>query len=79
MGTTKENILSLLEQAGQQGVSGQQLAQRLDVSRTAVWKAIARLKEEGYEIEAAPNRGYRLCAKQPTYSIVLPTCGGCDG
>ena len=67
MASTKEEILSLLEQAGQQGVSGQQLAQQLGVSRTAVWKAIARLKEEGCQIEAAPNRGYRLCAKQPTY------------
>ncbi len=67
MGTTKEKVLSLLEQAGQNGVSGQQLAQQLAVSRTAVWKAIACLKEEGCQIEAAPNRGYRLCAKQPTY------------
>lgn len=67
MESTKEKILSLLEQAGEQGVSGQQLAQQLGVSRTAVWKAITRLKEEGCQVEAAPNRGYRLCEKQPTY------------
>ena len=41
MASTKEEILSLLEQAGQQGVSGQQLAQQLGGSRTAVWNAIA--------------------------------------
>ncbi len=41
-------------------VSGQQLSERLGVSRTAVWKAIGRLRDEGYQIEAVRNRGYRL-------------------
>lgn len=41
-------------------LSGQELCERLGVSRTAVWKAIRRLTEEGYEIEAVRNRGYRL-------------------
>ena len=33
-------------------LSGQQLCDHFQVSRTAVWKAINQLKEEGYEIEA---------------------------
>lgn len=41
-------------------LSGQELSDLLGVSRTAVWKAIGKLKEEGYEIEAVTNRGYRL-------------------
>ncbi|PKM56873.1 MAG: biotin--[acetyl-CoA-carboxylase] ligase [Firmicutes bacterium HGW-Firmicutes-3] len=41
-------------------VSGEWLSEKLGVSRTAIWKAIHRLKDEGYEIEAVPNRGYRL-------------------
>lgn len=41
-------------------VSGQQLCEQFQVSRTAVWKAIEQLKEEGYKIEAVRNRGYRL-------------------
>ncbi len=41
-------------------VSGQSLCTRFDVSRNAVWKQIRQLQEEGYEIEAVPNRGYRL-------------------
>lgn len=41
-------------------VSGQQLCDTLGVSRTAVWKVINQLKEEGYEIEAVRNRGYRI-------------------
>ena len=41
-------------------VSGQQLCETLGVSRTAVWKIIKRLKEDGYPIEAVTNKGYRL-------------------
>lgn len=41
-------------------ISGQELCERLGVSRTAVWKVIRQLEEEGYEIEAVRNRGYRL-------------------
>ena len=33
-------------------LSGQELCERFQVSRTAVWKVITQLKEEGYEIEA---------------------------
>mgnify|MGYP000989666076 FL=1 len=38
-------------------LSGQQLCDHFQVSRTAVWKAINQLKEEGYEIEAVRNKG----------------------
>ena len=41
-------------------VSGQQLCEKLGVSRTAVWKAINQLKEEGYRVEAVRNRGYHI-------------------
>ena len=41
-------------------ISGQELCGQLGVSRTAVWKVIGQLKEEGYEIEAVKNRGYRI-------------------
>ncbi len=40
-------------------VSGEEMARRLGVSRVAIWKAIQRLKEKGYEIESG-RRGYRL-------------------
>lgn len=43
-----------------QSISGQELCNHFGVSRTAVWKAINQLKEDGYEIEAVQNRGYRL-------------------
>lgn len=41
-------------------MSGQELCEMLGVSRTAVWKAINSLKEEGYEIEAVQNKGYMI-------------------
>ena len=55
----KKEILSLLKNT-EDYVSGQELCERFSVSRTAVWKTIKRLKEEGYDIEAVQNRGYRL-------------------
>lgn len=48
--------------AGGETVSGQALAQRLGVSRTAVWKAVGRLQALGVEVEAAAGAGYRLPA-----------------
>lgn len=43
--------------------SGQQLAQALDVSRSAVWKQIQRLESDlGLVISAVRGRGYRLSA-----------------
>lgn len=41
-------------------VSGQEICDRFQVSRTAVWKAVSQLREEGYPIEAVRNRGYCL-------------------
>ncbi|MGM9637757.1 MAG: biotin--[acetyl-CoA-carboxylase] ligase [Eubacteriales bacterium] len=56
----KNDILALLEENRGADLSGQALAEHFGVSRNAVWKAISALKQEGYEIEAAQNRGYRL-------------------
>ena len=55
----KGEILKLLKETDGY-VSGQELCRRFGVSRTAVWKVVNQLKEEGYEIEAVRNRGYAL-------------------
>ena len=55
----KEKILKILSEAGGH-VSGEALSQELGVSRTAVWKAINRLKEEGHKIDSVRNKGYFL-------------------
>ncbi|MCD8067356.1 MAG: biotin--[acetyl-CoA-carboxylase] ligase [Lachnospiraceae bacterium] len=55
----KQEILAMLK-ACPDYLSGQMLCDYFQVSRTAVWKVMNQLKSEGYHIEAAPNRGYRL-------------------
>lgn len=55
----KSKILEILRNKDAY-VSGQELSKRFGVSRTAVWKAIHQLEEEGYKIEAVPKRGYHM-------------------
>lgn len=55
----KAEILKMLRRTDGY-LSGQQICDTFQVSRTAVWKAINQLKEEGYEIEAVRNKGYRI-------------------
>ncbi|HCX64977.1 MAG TPA: biotin--[acetyl-CoA-carboxylase] ligase, partial [Eubacteriaceae bacterium] len=52
-------ILEILKNE-ERRVSGEELAERIQVSRTAVWKNIHALMEEGYDIQAVRNKGYRL-------------------
>ena len=71
---TKEDVLSLLERADAP-VSGEQMCKALGISRAAVWKAIESLRADGYDIEAATRRGYRLCTRplsQPALEALLP-------
>jgi len=51
-------------------VSGNEIAKKLNISRTAVWKIICKLKEKGFVIDCINNRGYKLI-KIPD-SIILP-------
>ncbi len=55
----KTRILTMLKESDG-FVSGQDLCSVIGVSRTAVWKVIKQLEEEGYKIEAVRNKGYRL-------------------
>ncbi len=57
---TKEKIIKALKHSEGHFISGAQLAQELRISRTAVWKQIGTLLQEGYHIEAVPKKGYRL-------------------
>lgn len=58
--STKDEVLAILEQKKTTNISGQKIAEVLRVSRTAVWKAINTLKEEGYQIHSTKSMGYRL-------------------
>jgi BirA family biotin operon repressor/biotin-[acetyl-CoA-carboxylase] ligase len=57
-------LQTLIEREGK-FVSGSDLAQRLNMSRVAVWQHMEKMREEGFAFEAAHSRGYRLL-KQPT-------------
>ena len=58
--STKSKLLELLESQKGTYLSGEELARQLQVSRAAVWKAVKTLRQEGYQIQAATNRGYAL-------------------
>ncbi|MCF0230347.1 MAG: biotin--[acetyl-CoA-carboxylase] ligase, partial [Parasporobacterium sp.] len=58
--TTKEQLAILLENNEGNFISGSVIARELDITRAAVWKAIRQLQDEGYDIEAVNNKGYRL-------------------
>lgn len=60
--TTRDAVLAALRVAGPGGVSGEALARELGVSRVAVGKHVAVLRDAGYEITAEPGVGYRLLA-----------------
>lgn len=47
----------------EQFISGEEIATKLNCSRTAVWKHIKDLKNNGYAIESVPKKGYRLTSK----------------
>ncbi|MGE4276388.1 MAG: biotin--[acetyl-CoA-carboxylase] ligase [Lawsonibacter sp.] len=57
---SREKVLSLLLEHPSEALSGEAMSRTLGVSRAAVWKAIEALRQEGYVIPSAPNRGYRL-------------------
>lgn len=57
--SVKSEVLKLLQNEPSY-LSGEDMAQTLNVSRTAIWKAIKSLQNEGYEIFAISNKGYKL-------------------
>ncbi len=67
--TTKEKLLALLEDSKGTFFSGEEIARTLQVSRAAVWKAVKALREDGYTVDAATNKGYRL---SPDSDILSP-------
>ena len=52
-------VLNLLKNQTEY-LSGEKISNELGVSRTAVWKAINKLKKSGYIIDSITNKGYKL-------------------
>jgi BirA family biotin operon repressor/biotin-[acetyl-CoA-carboxylase] ligase len=57
---SKKMILELLRKNKDAFISGEEMSAALGFSRAGVWKYIKKLREDGYEIDAATNSGYRL-------------------
>ena len=55
-------VINQIRQAGDEYISGQQIAANLGISRSAVNKAVSVLREEGYMIDAVNRRGYQITA-----------------
>ena len=56
----KTTIVEMLKNAGENFISGESIAGELGISRTAVWKHIQTLRDNGYEILSKVRRGYKL-------------------
>ncbi len=57
---SKEKLLQMLSDAAPDFLSGEELAGKLGITRSAVWKYIDTLRRGGHDIQAVTNKGYRL-------------------
>ena len=55
----KSKLLDLLRNSNDY-ISGEELSKIFNVSRSAIWKHMKSLKEDGYEIEGISKKGYKL-------------------
>jgi BirA family biotin operon repressor/biotin-[acetyl-CoA-carboxylase] ligase len=62
-------ILDVLRSKSHTYISGEQLSQELNMSRTAVWKHVNALRALGYRVEAITSVGYKLISSP---SLLLP-------
>ena len=79
---TKEELLKLFEENKGVYISGEDIAEKLSVSRTAVWKAVKSLRLDGYKIDSVQNKGYSLATEtdilsaQGIYKYLKPAYSG---
>jgi BirA family transcriptional regulator, biotin operon repressor / biotin---[acetyl-CoA-carboxylase] ligase len=55
----QERIIQFLKESDGY-ISGEEISQRLKMSRAAIWKHMQELRAQGYEIAAVPHLGYQL-------------------
>ena len=52
----REKVIRAILDSGENFISGEQLSKELGISRTAIWKHINALREEGYNIESVNKK-----------------------
>lgn len=67
--TVRSRLLEILEQHKGEVLSGERLAEELACTRAAIWKSVKSLREEGYRIQAGPNKGYMLTPDSNRLSV----------
>lgn len=65
----KDEILLTLSSNSKEFTSGEDISDRLGISRAAVWKYIRTLREEGYVIESYSRKGYKLISSPNVFSV----------
>ncbi len=58
--STKQQLLISLKEGKGTWVSGESLAHKMAISRSAIWKHVHQLKGDGYIIESSQKKGYLL-------------------
>lgn len=56
----RKQLLDAFAKAGDAFISGQSIAEITGSSRTAIWKHIEALRQDGYTVEAVRRKGYRI-------------------
>ncbi len=59
----RDAILEFFRKNKGEFVSGQEMSEACNVSRTAIWKHIKILRDKGYKIESYTKKGYRLLSE----------------
>ncbi len=70
----RDEILKLLAVTNGEFVSGSALAEKLGVSRNAVWKAVKVLENEGYIVESVTSKGYRFSKENTKLCDIAVDC-----
>jgi len=65
---TKDALLKILVDNKGRFISGETLSEKLNISRSAVWKHISGLRKEGYIISAVSRRGYKMEIHQDVFN-----------
>lgn len=69
----RDEILKRFLFANGQPISGQALAEEFGISRTAIWKHLQALQEEGYSFETIKKKGYVLTTKPDKVDVASVT------
>jgi BirA family biotin operon repressor/biotin-[acetyl-CoA-carboxylase] ligase len=67
---TKDQLLLYLKESKGNWISGESISTKMAVSRSAIWKHIQKLREEGYVISSSSKKGYLL---RKTSDMLLPS------